>query len=88
MSGESSLRSGDVSTVPASDVAIRAGVGGGSPGHSFGRFSALAEADTIPADVPLFQPGKNDTESLDGGAATPRQADIISEDDGAEMGPL
>ena len=75
-----------MSTAPASDGAIRAVVGE-SPGHSYGRFSALAEAETIPASIPMFQPGESDTESMDGGAATPRQADI-SEDDGAEMGSV
>ena len=58
-----------------------------SPRHSFGRFSALAEADTIPVAIPMFQPGESDTESMDVGAATPRQAEI-SENDGAEMGSL
>ena len=56
-----------MSTAPASDGAIRAAVGE-SPGFSYGRFFAPAEAETIPISIPMFQPDESDTESVDGGA--------------------
>ena len=64
---------------------IFAGAGGGSPGHSCAIFSALAEAETIPADTPMFHEGESDTENVDDGDVTPRHVDIVSEDEAAEM---